>query len=130
MEEKKKVVWTLSVLFLVVILGIGSKNIYDSRNKEKEKKEKKIIENKDMKQHNNQRIIMVDGKLYYDTGKTSTIEYRCGTMDGKITSNIDVNQIPYLNHQANFEGDYGYQFGLENTIEVMIDGKWIVFESK
>ncbi len=76
------------------------------------------------------RIVMVNGKLYYDTGKESTFELRCGTMDGKISSSVGQNEIPREDNQANFEGDYGYQYGRENTIEVSIDGKWCVFETK
>ena len=34
-------------------------------------------------------MVMVDGKLYYDTGKESTISGRCGVMDGEITSTVD-----------------------------------------
>lgn len=76
------------------------------------------------------RMVMVKGKLYYDTGKESIIELRCGTMDGKITSNIDSNKIPTENNQANFEGNYGYQYATENTIEINIDNKWYVFETR
>lgn len=77
-----------------------------------------------------ERIIMVNGKLYYDTGKESTFEVRCGTMDGKITSNVNLNEIPTENNQSNFEGNYGYQYGTENTIEVNINDKWYIFETK
>lgn len=77
-----------------------------------------------------ERIIMVNGKLYYDTGKESTFEVRCGTMDGKITSNVNSNEIPTENNQSNFDGNYGYQYGTENTIEVNINDKWYIFETK
>lgn len=39
-------------------------------------------------------MVMVDGKLYYDTGKESTISGRCGVMDGEITSSVDGFEIP------------------------------------
>lgn len=54
-----------------------------------------------------ERIVMVNGKLYYDTGKESTAEGRCGNMDGQITSNIVFNKVPTQNNQSNFEGNYG-----------------------
>ncbi len=76
----------------------------------------------------NERIVMVNGKLYYDTGRTSN-ELRCGMMDGNITSNVNSGEIPTENNQANFEGNYGYQYGKENAIEVNIDDKWYVFET-
>ena len=76
------------------------------------------------------RIIKVNGKLYYDTKKESIITSRCGTMDGKITTNVDFSKIPTKDNQSNFEGDYEYQYGEENTIEVKIDNKWIVFKEQ
>lgn len=76
------------------------------------------------------KVVMVDGKLYYYTGKESTIEARCGNMDGKITSNINYNEIPTINNQANFDGDYGYQYADDNTIDLYINEKWIVFKAK
>lgn len=39
-------------------------------------------------------MVMVDGKLYYDTGKESTVSARCGVMDGEITSTVDGSEIP------------------------------------
>lgn len=77
-----------------------------------------------------ERIVMVNGKLYYDTGKESMVDGRCGNMDGQIVSNIHFNKIPTENNQSNFEGNYGYQYGAENTIEIKIDNKWYVFETR
>lgn len=77
-----------------------------------------------------ERIVMVNGKLYYDTGKESTLDGRCGVMDGKITSNVGTTEIPTIDNQSNFKGEYSYQYGTENTIEINIDNKWIVFQAK
>lgn len=74
------------------------------------------------------RAIMVDGKVYYDTGKEST-GLRCGTLDGKIEENIPNTEIPYKDNQSNFKGTYGYQYTQANCIEVLIDGKWIIFKT-
>ncbi len=76
------------------------------------------------------KIVRVNGKMYYDTKKESTITLRCGTLDGRIETNIESNKIPTKDNQANFEGNYGYQFTNENEIELNIDGKWIVFEER
>ena len=46
-------------------------------------------------------MVMVDGKLYYDTGKESTISGRCGVMDGEITSTVDGSEIPTKDNQSN-----------------------------
>ena len=73
-------------------------------------------------------MIMVDGKLYYDTGRESTVTARCGMMDGEINSSVDGEETPAENNQSNFGYGYGYQYGADDTLEVFIDDKWIVFE--
>ena len=75
-------------------------------------------------------MVKVGGKLYYDTGRESTVTARCGVMDGKITSSVDGTEIPMEDDQSNFGSGYGYQYGEENTIEVYINEKWIVFEHR
>lgn len=73
-------------------------------------------------------MVMVKGELYLDTGRESTVEGRCGMMDGEITSAVDATQKPTCDDQSNFGTGYGYQYGQEEgTIEVNIDGKWWVF---
>lgn len=80
--------------------------------------------------HVDEDLIMIDGRLYYNTGKESTIKARCGNLDGNITSNINSNQIPSIDDQSNFEGNYGYQRIGRNNVELYINNKWIVFEAK
>lgn len=72
-------------------------------------------------------MVMIDGVLYCDTGKESTITARCGMMDGEITSAVEQDQMPTENDQSNFGTGYGYQYGIHNTIEISIDGTWWVF---
>ena len=76
------------------------------------------------------KIIKVDGKLYYETGRDNSEMLRCGLMDGNITSHVSSNEIPTNNNESNFEGDYGFQYGRDGTIDVLIDDKWMVFETK
>ena len=82
----------------------------------------------------NVRMVMVDGKLYYDTGRESTITARCGNLDGIIDSFVAENEVPTMDGQANFKLDTsysGYQIGInENEIEILIDGVWRVFSIK
>lgn len=74
------------------------------------------------------RMVMVDGVLYADTGRPSSVTARCGTMDGEITSTVETGQVPSQDDQSNFGADYGYQFGFEEgTIEVCIGQEWVVF---
>lgn len=74
------------------------------------------------------RMIMLDGKLYVDTGEEVTIA-RCGVLDGHITSVVDKTEVPKKDGQANF-GDkkIGYQTVGNGCIDVHIDEKWIRFE--
>lgn len=72
--------------------------------------------------------VMVDGKLYCDTGEESKLQGRCGVMDGEISSSVDRFALPEENNQSNFGSGYGYQYVAENTIEVYRNEKWCVFQ--
>lgn len=119
-------IWTLVVIVLAAV-------VYAANNKEVSTgSNASVDEKKDTNMQENQidRIVKVNGKLYYDTGKESTIGFRCGTMDGKITSNVENTKIPTIDNQSNFDGEYGYQYVSENTIEIFTNDKWYVFETK
>ena len=76
-------------------------------------------------------MVMADGAMYYDTGRESTVTGRCGVMDGEITSAVERTEVPSENNQSNFGAGYGYQWGPEEgTLEVCIDGKWMVFKRR
>ena len=75
-------------------------------------------------------MVVVDGQIYYDTGKESKEPRRCGLMDGTITSAVSQEEIPTEEDQSNFGAGYGYQFGSEGTLELLIDEKWIIFERR
>ena len=76
-------------------------------------------------------MVMVNGTLYLDTGHESTIEARCGMMDGEITSQADGNKQPTVDDQSNFGTGYGYQYGAtEETIELFMNGKWWIFATE
>lgn len=75
-------------------------------------------------------MVMVNGKLYYDTGKESDIDGRCGVMDGKITSTVDGSETPTVDNQSNFGTGFEYQYGADDTIEIFMNKKWIVFEHR
>ena len=72
-------------------------------------------------------MVMVDNTLYQSEGEVSTVEGRCGNMDGEITSQTaSGTDAPTEDDQSNFGTGYGYQFG-DGTVEVLIDNRWIVF---
>lgn len=76
-------------------------------------------------------MVMVNGELYLDTGKESTVIARCGMMDGEITSQVPGNEEPTVDDQSNFGIGYGYQYGpVEGTIEINMNGKWWIFATE
>lgn len=75
-------------------------------------------------------VVMVNDVLYYDTGRESIIDERCGNMDGEITSTVEESKIPTENNQSNFGSGYGYQYGEKGTIEVYMNDKWVIFEQR
>ena len=76
-------------------------------------------------------MVMVNGTLYLDTGRESTVMARCGMMDGEITSQVPGNEEPTVDDQSNFGIGYGYQYGaLEGTIEIHMNGKWWIFATE
>ena len=75
-------------------------------------------------------MFMADGVLYEDTGRESTVDGRCGNMDGEITSSVPSWQQPEEDGQSNFGSGFGYQVGPEpNTLELYQDGHWLVFQA-
>ena len=78
----------------------------------------------------NRRAVRIDGVLYYDTGAVSDMEYRCGTPDGVITDTTDADALPTEDGQSNFGTGYGYQFAADGTVEVEIDGEYVIFAAE
>lgn len=74
-------------------------------------------------------MVMVDGTLYLDTGKTSDA-LRCGVMDGEITSTVEGWERPNQNDQSNFGAGYGYQYGAKDTVEIFMNDEWWIFATK
>ncbi|MBQ9166536.1 MAG: hypothetical protein IJX71_06410 [Oscillospiraceae bacterium] len=76
-------------------------------------------------------MVMVDGQLYYDTGRRNNEVSRCGVMDGEITSSVEGWEVPTEDNQSNFGSGYSYQWGSkEGEIEVKIEDNWLVFEAR
>ena len=76
-------------------------------------------------------MVMVNGEIYYDSGKESNVIERTDHVDGNITSQVKQNEKPTQDDQSNFGIGYGYQYGsVPGTIEICIDGKWWVFVSE
>ena len=48
----------------------------------------------------------------------------------KIPSTVDGSEIPTKDNQSNFGTGFEYQYGADNTIEIFMNEKWIVFEQR
>ena len=73
------------------------------------------------------RAFIVRDRLYISTETESTIEGRCGNMDGEIISSVPENEMPSKNGESNFGTGYSYQVTGVNTVDVFIGDKIIVF---
>lgn len=73
------------------------------------------------------RAVFVRDRLYISTETESTIEGRCGNMDGEIISSVQENEMPSKNGESNFGTGYSYQVTGVNTVDVFIGDKIIVF---
>ena len=71
--------------------------------------------------------VRVDGVLYYATGEPSSLTARCGTWDGVIETTVPEDELPQEDDSSNFGTGYMYQFAAEGSIELNIDGQWMVF---
>ena len=76
------------------------------------------------------RAVRIDGVLYYDTGAVSDMEYRRAILDGVITDTTDADALPTEDGQSNFGTGYGYQFAADGTVEVEIDGEYVIFAAE
>jgi len=76
-------------------------------------------------------MVMINGELYLDTGLESSVEARCGVMDGTIDSAVSGTEKPVKNNQSNFGTDFGYQYGpQEDTIEIYMNESWRIFATE
>lgn len=75
------------------------------------------------------RMVRIDGGLYYDTDKESEITARCGNMDGEFKKAVkEEYEVPQNDGESNFSDGNSYQISGEDTIEIIIDDEWEIFE--
>ena len=76
--------------------------------------------------------VMVDGTLYITTGYPVPGQSSDDTQtEGTITSEVDGSEVPTEDDQSNFGTGYGYRAGLQDgTLEVRIDGDWVIFATQ
>ena len=71
--------------------------------------------------------VMVDGKLYKDTGCLNNL-VTCGTMDGKIDKVVPTNEFPKNNGESNF-GKCEYQYAGDGFLTVEYNDKYLLFST-
>lgn len=75
-------------------------------------------------------MVMLDGELYYNSGRESDIKGRCGMMDGSIDSTVQPGEIPKKDNQSNFGKGYGFQWVGDGSVDVFMNDLWIRFEKQ
>ena len=71
--------------------------------------------------------VMVDGKLYKDTGFLNNL-VTCGTMDGKIDKVVPTSEFPKNDGESNFD-KCEYQYAGEGFLTVYYEGKYLLFST-
>ncbi|MDO5755358.1 MAG: hypothetical protein Q4P28_03915 [Tissierellia bacterium] len=120
----KKIILILSLLLLVSCMNDVPENA---------EKPPKTVENPSKSEENppEQKValrpmVMVDGKIYLDTGYVNSYA-TCGTADGEIKTTVDPTEKPKQNDESNFGTDYEYQRWTEGALNVMMDHHWVIF---
>lgn len=71
--------------------------------------------------------VMVDGKLYKDTGCLNNL-VTCGTMDGKIEKVVPTSEFPKNDGESNFD-KCEYQYAGDGFLTVYYEGKYLLFST-
>lgn len=71
--------------------------------------------------------VMVDGKLYKDTGYLNNL-VTCGTMDGKIEKVVPTSEFPKNDGESNFD-KCEYQYAGDGFLTVYYEGKYLLFST-
>jgi hypothetical protein len=73
-------------------------------------------------------MIMVNDKIYMDTGKEIAVEIDASAVLGLITSSVKSTEIPTQNGESNF-GNEGAQYAFfDDGLIVLIQNEWLFFE--
>lgn len=75
-------------------------------------------------------MIMVNDKIYMDTGKVVSIEIGDSDIVGEVVSSVAQHEKPMENGQTNF-GSIGSKYAYyDGNIVVLINNKWVLFKSE
>lgn len=76
------------------------------------------------------RAVMIDGYLYYETGKENETGKKSRTTDGTFVKTVNEYEIPQNNNESNFDTQWlnSYQLGAsEDTVEIQIGDDLEIF---
>ena len=124
MMVKNRQAVTLGVLIIALLYVYMA--FYEMVEEKESVKESVEQAKRDIEWDKAMRAVMIEGKLYYDTGKESP-QYHCGLLHGSITSTVDGTEMPTEDNQSNFGTDYGYCYITDDAVDLKIDEKWILF---
>ena len=68
---------------------------------------------------------VINGKTYYNTGSESSIDGRCGVMDGYLTVSMEESGV--VLRESENTSPYGYQITGENRVDVYMSNRWVEF---
>lgn len=70
--------------------------------------------------------VLANGELYLATGRPSSVNGRCGVMDGRALFAADPENLP--DPQDPDAPGVDFQYGAEEgTIEILLDGEWWIY---
>ena len=72
-------------------------------------------------------MLVINGRLYYDTGEVSNTPGGSGA-DGHVENSVLSGQVPGAEGESNFGTGYAYRYGINDTVEVEIDGVYHIFK--
>lgn len=72
-------------------------------------------------------MMVINGRLYYDTGEVSDNPV-FSELDGRLKNSVLSGQVPGAEGESNFGTGYGYRYGINDTVEVEIDGVRHIFK--
>ncbi|MFW5799957.1 MAG: hypothetical protein ACOCV8_03990 [Spirochaetota bacterium] len=130
---KKYLLLLLIIFSTILFIGCGQSDINSESNTNSQPladNSAKETENTNELEWDRRPMVMVDGELFLDTGKERHIETKSDVILRAITSTVEGYEIPTQNNQSNFGDGYGYQYTDENSIDIYINGKWIIFEKE
>lgn len=73
-------------------------------------------------------MVMIEGRIYLDTGKEISETIGAAEIDGEISSSVAGSEVPTQNATGNFDC-VGAKYALyQEGIALDLDGRWFFFE--